>query len=273
MLTRPLTEADLPRAVALSAAVGWNQNEADWRVFLRDGAVRAMDDGDPVTLAATAAVLPLGPDLAWISMVLVRPDLRRRGMATQLMRWAVERLEGTRCVALDATPAGREVYRRLGFQDAFGFTRWRLPAGLPAPGLPVRRLRESDWPALLAFDREAFGAPREKLLRSFAERLPAACWITEDGSGYALGRDGLRLPQIGPVVATGPAIAVALVAAAARATGGTVLLDLADDAGDVIAILESAGAERLRGFTRMARGAAPPGLAERLIAMAGPEFG
>jgi GNAT superfamily N-acetyltransferase len=253
--------------------VGWNQNEADWRVFLRDGAVRAMDDGDPVTLAATAAVLPLGPDLAWISMVLVRPDLRRRGLATRLMRWAVERLDGTRCVALDATPAGRDVYRRLDFRDVLGFTRWQLPAALPAPRRPVRPLRDADWPTLLAFDRAAFGAPRESLLRGFAQRLPAACWIAEDLSGFALGRDGLRLPQVGPVVAAESATAAALVAAAARAVGGTVLLDIADDAGDVVAMLEANGALRLRPFTRMARGAAPPGDAARLIAMGGPEFG
>ena len=36
---------DLPRAAALSALVGWNQTEADWRHFLDFGDVRALDDG------------------------------------------------------------------------------------------------------------------------------------------------------------------------------------------------------------------------------------
>lgn len=273
MLTRPLTEADLPRAVALSAAVGWNQNGADWRVFLAGGAVRAMDDGNPEMLAATAAVLPFGPDLAWISMVLVRPDLRRRGLATELMRWAVEALSGTRCIALDASPAGREVYRRLGFQDVFGFTRWRLPRPLDAPASGVRPLREADWPALLARDAAAFGAPREALLRGFAQRLPQAAWIAEDGAGFALGRDGLRTPQIGPVVATDEVRARALIAAASQAIGGPALLDLADDATSLAGLLEAQGAERLRPFTRMALGAAPPGTSRHLVAMGGPEFG
>src|SRR5687768_11365326 len=123
---RRLTEHDLPRAVALSTRAGWNQNAADWRFFLDHGRVRALDDGDPDCMAATAAVLPFGPDLAWISMVLVRPDRRREGLATALMQWAVGVLHGTRCVVLDATPEGREVYRRLGFTDVFGFSRWRL---------------------------------------------------------------------------------------------------------------------------------------------------
>jgi len=82
----PLSERDLPRAASLSALVGWNQTAADWALFLRHGAVRALEDGDAAALAATAATLPYGREVAWISMVLVRPDRRRQGLATALMR-------------------------------------------------------------------------------------------------------------------------------------------------------------------------------------------
>jgi GNAT superfamily N-acetyltransferase len=272
MLPRPLLDADLPRAAALSELAGWNQTVADWRVFLADGQVSALDDGDPTCLAATAAVLPFGRDLAWISMVLVRPDRRRVGHATALMRWAVAALKGTACIALDATPAGREVYRQLGFEDVFGFTRWRIEAPPEAPALAVRPVQEADWPRLLGADRAAFGADRAALLRGFAHRLPQAAWIAADGS-FALGRDGVRAPQVGPVVAGDPGTALALIAAARHAVGRPVLLDLHDDAQEVAAALERAGAVRLRPFTRMARGAPPPGDTGRLVAMGGPEFG
>src|SRR3954468_8032392 len=111
----PLPTAALPRAAALSALIGWNQNVEDWRIFAEQGAVRMLEDGDPRALAATAAVLPYGERVAWISMVLVRPDRRREGLATALMRWAVEHLQATGipCIALDATPAGRPVYAKL----------------------------------------------------------------------------------------------------------------------------------------------------------------
>lgn len=270
MRARPLAEADLPRAAALSALVGWNQVEADWRVFLRDGAVTALDDGDPTCLAATAAVLPFGADLAWISMVLVRPDHRRAGHATALMRWAMQGLAGTRCIALDATPAGREVYRRLGFEDVLDFARWRLDAPLPAPRIGVRPLRDDDWPLLLARDAAAFGGDRAMLLRGFAQRLPEAAWIAEDGSGFALGRDGLRAPQIGPVVAADAATALELVAAARNRLGTPVLLDAAPA---LDGALSAAGAHRLRPFTRMALGAPPSGNVAQLLVMGGPEFG
>ncbi len=273
MLLRTPTEADLPRAGALSALVGWNQVEADWRIFFDAGEVRVLDDGSPDCLAASAAVLPFGPGLAWISMVLVRPDRRRAGLATQLMRWAVERLGSTPCIALDATPAGREVYRRLGFRDVLGFTRWRLPAPPEAPAIALRPIDAADWHALLTQDLAAFGAPRAALLRGFAQRLPQAAFIAADGTGFVLGRDGLRAPQIGPVVARDQATALALIAAAQRALGQPAVLDLADDAAGVAAAFRAAGAEPLRPFTRMTRGAPLPGASRDLVAMAGPEFG
>jgi GNAT superfamily N-acetyltransferase len=273
MQPRPMTEADLPRAAALSAAVGWNQVAADWSLFLRDGDVRVLDDGDAACLAASAAVLPFGTELAWISMVLVRPDRRRAGLATALMRWAVERLHGTRHVALDATPAGREVYAKLGFRDVFGFARWSLPAVPAAPSLAVRPLQPEDWPALLARDEAAFGAPRPALLRGFAARQPQAAFVTPDLRGFALARDGLRGPQIGPVVAPDAATALALIAASRAALAVPAVIDVPDAAGEVTAALAAAGGAALRPFTRMVLGDPRFGIPEQNFVLAGPEFG
>lgn len=268
---RPLTADDLPRAAALSALIGWNQVARDWALFLGEGEGRALDD-DGDALAATAAVIRYGTDLAWISMVLVRPDMRRRGIATVLMRWAMETLHGTRCAALDATPAGREVYRRLGFRDLWGFARWAVPAALP-PGEGVRPFEARDWPTLLALDTAAFGAPREPLLRDFAARMPGTAFVAEDGSGFALARDGVRGPQIGPVVARDDATARALIAAARAALPGAPVLDLPDARGGLAAWLHAHGASQQRPFTRMAFGADTPGDASSIAAVAGPEFG
>jgi GNAT superfamily N-acetyltransferase len=264
---RRLTDADLPRAAALSRLVGWNQTPRDWALFLARGEGRAIDDGQDA-LAATAAVIRHGADLAWISMVLVRPDLRRQGHATALMRWAIEALAGTRCAALDATPAGREVYRRLGFRDLWGFARWSLPA-LPAGG--ARPLRDDDWPAVLTLDAAAFGAPREGLLRDFAARSPG--FVLDGGAGFALTRDGARGPQVGPVVARDDDAARALIATARAALPGDAVIDLPDAREGLAAWLASQGGSAQRPFTRMALGADTPGDAALLAAVAGPEFG
>jgi GNAT superfamily N-acetyltransferase len=270
---RAATLADLPRAAALSARIGWNQTPADWRVFLEHGAVRVLDDGDAECLAASAAVLPHGAGLAWISMVLVRPDRRREGLATALMRWAIARCAGTRCIALDATPAGRAVYARLGFADGFGFTRWLLPEAPPPPQAALRPLQPGDWPALLAADAAALGGPRGALLRGFAARAPHAAFATAAGDGFVLARDGRGAPQIGPVLAPDAPSALALIAAARRALGGPALLDVADAAPGLGAWLAQHGAVAQRPFTRMTLGPPSAWQARDIFVLAGPEFG
>ena len=74
---------DAQAGLVLSTEAGWNQNEADWRFFLSQGIVFGMRDGG--RLVATAALLPYSAGNAWISMVLVTADFRRRGIATKLV--------------------------------------------------------------------------------------------------------------------------------------------------------------------------------------------
>ena len=75
---------DAPDGLVLSSETHWNQNEADWRFFLNQGTVFGVRDGDG-RLIATAALLPYTSGNAWISMVLVTANWRRRGLATKLI--------------------------------------------------------------------------------------------------------------------------------------------------------------------------------------------
>ncbi|MBU8537290.1 GNAT family N-acetyltransferase [Falsiroseomonas tokyonensis] len=262
---------DLPRAAALSAAIGWNQVAADWAFFLRHGDLRVLEDGAGEALAASAALLPYGEALAWISMVLVRPDQRRRGLASALLRWAMDARPG-RTLVLDATPAGRAVYGPLGFVDVFGLARWLLPKDLARPpGIAVRPLAVADWPELLALDAAAFGADRVPLLRDFEKRLPRAAWVAP--GGYVLARDGRLTPQIGPVVAQDAATALALVAAARAALAQPAVLDVPDHATALTQALSAQGGVLQRPFTRMAIGAMPAAQSGKNFVLAGPEFG
>ena len=274
---RPLAEADLDAACALSAAAGWNQTAADWRIFLRDGHAWGIEaDGE---LAASAAVLPFGPKVAWVSMVLTLPGHRGRGFATALTAHALAALaaSGHRAV-LDATPLGQPVYAKLGFAPCWSFRRWRLDAaGGAVQG--VRPLRPGDWPEILALDAAASGIPRERLLRAIAARQPAVARVAVAGGridGFALARDGRLAPQIGPVIARDGRSAQRLIAAALAAlpAGQSVVIDLADAQAELAAWLAGRGASPQRPFTRMAMGTAPlPGDASLIVAPVGPEFG
>jgi GNAT superfamily N-acetyltransferase len=263
-----LGAAHLAGCVALSAAAGWNQNAADWRLMLELGEGWGLELADG-TLVASTLVLPYG-GFAWISMVLVLPGQRRQGHATRLLRTALAALARANLTpVLDATPAGREVYRQEGFRDAWGFKRFVVQRkSMPPAASGVRSLRESDWPWILELDRAAFGGRRELLLRSLAGRLPDAALVLE-GEGFILGRDGREAHQLGPLVARNPGAARALLDTLLARASGPLYLDLADHAA-----LAPAGLAEQRPFTRMVRGAAPaPGDPAKVFLVAGPELG
>jgi GNAT superfamily N-acetyltransferase len=279
----PLTVAELDDAGTLVREAGWNQVSADWRTFLDLGTVHAVHTGEG-RLVATAATLPYGGRFAWIGMVLVAGDYRRRGLATRLLRRCMDDLISAQLVpVLDATPNGRAVYRPLGFEDTWGFHRLESPGRISAmdvpsapEGITIAPIADSVWPAVLAYDAAAFGADRSALLARLRGRLPAAGHVAERGGrvmGFALGRDGRRTSQIGPLIAEDDATARALLARALMVQG-PIYIDLADAKAEIRAWLEAQGFAPQRPFTRMVYGTRT-GFDDptRTFAVVGPEFG
>ena len=257
----------LEGCVALSDAAGWNQNAADWRVMLEMGEGWGLSAGGE--LVASTLVIPYG-DFAWVSMVLVSPKSRRQGHATRLLRTALTRLAERKLIpVLDATPAGREVYRQEGFRDTWTFKRLVLERPRTKPRAPrVRALRAGDWGWIAELDRKAFGGDRERLLRALAGRLPAAAYVVER-EGFVFGREGRRAVQMGPLVATGPEVGQLLMDASLSALEVPVYLDVADHAP-----LDRERLSAQRPFTRMVHGlAAAPGNEKLVYCVAGPELG
>jgi len=286
---RALTETDLAGALALSASAHWNQNAADWRGMLALGTGWGIDarlPGGEVVLAASTVALPYGNDFAWVSMVLVLPEFRRQGFASQLLHHALACLQAQRRSAvLDATPAGHAVYEQAGFADTWGFARYRRGSAVaPSPSEPLptastytRPLRASDWLAIAALDTPAFGADRLPLLRLLAQRQPSAARVLELGgqiTGYVLAREGREATQIGPLLAPDEVAASWLLADAMAAVAGPAYADLLDDRPTLLAQMRLLGFEHQRPFTRMVHGRKKaPGDAGAVMLVAGPELG
>lgn len=275
----PLKDQHLAGCLALSRSANWNQNEADWRVMLAIGRGWGLTLADG-TLAASTVILPYGGRFAWVSMVLVLPEHRRKGYASLLLRKALQ--ENARfglTSILDATPAGHEVYVQEGFQDRWGFKRFSLPgfSGKLSTEHGIRRLEEKDWPAILELDLRAFGASRERLLRNLALRLPEAALVEESSgalAGFVLGRDGREACQVGPLVARDESTATRLLNAALVGVRPPIYLDIADHAPALQAWAQARGFVFQRPFTRMVHGAEPaPGDETLVFCPAGPELG
>jgi GNAT superfamily N-acetyltransferase len=265
----PLGTEHIPGCLALSKAASWNQNEADWGLMLALGRGWGVSLADG-TLVASTLVLPYG-SFAWISMVLVLPDHRRKGYASRLLATAMDDLRASKLIpVLDATPEGREVYRQQGFADTWTFKRFALRQ--PFNALNGRAGRPIHWRQALELDLEAFGGEREWLLRALQKRLPASALAMREG--FVLAREGREASQIGPLVARDESTALALLQHALSVTSAPLYVDVVDHAPYLQEWLQEHGFEFQRPFTRMVHGRdRAPGNEKLVYLVAGPELG
>jgi GNAT superfamily N-acetyltransferase len=262
--------ADDARAgLMLSEEAHWNQNEADWRFFLTEGTVFGIRDGDG-RLIATAALLPYTSDNAWISMVLVTANWRRRGLATKLLDACLKAAAKRGLTTwLDATPAGAAVYGPLGFMPTLELRRLRFagPATATAPKLaPDGNLDE-----MIACDRRAMGFDRSALLGELSGR--SGSQLLSDGNAMGLIRDGRKARHIGPLFAEDTASATVLVEKIVQSQTGPILIDVVSEHDEFLKNLTNPGWTTERPFQRMRFGPATTRVLELPFAVAGPEYG
>jgi len=264
-----LDVGDIADGLLLSAEAGWNQSASDWAMMLAVGKGFGIRDGG--RLVATGFALPYPPLFGWVSMVLVTGSYRRRGLASALLERAIMYLTGLGLTPmLDATPAGREVYLPLGFQDVEPISRWRRSGGHSVRGRPAGSFGLE---AALGADCVAFGADRSTILRNLAER-PGAFAASKPSGAFLLSRAGTTATQIGPVVADRSDEAVDLLEEAIDRIAGALLVDVPDRETEMANLLERRGFAVERPFIRMALGRGESfGKADRLRAIAGPELG
>jgi ribosomal protein S18 acetylase RimI-like enzyme len=288
---RTLREADLAAAMRLKESAGWNQTKADWLRLLRlepGGCFAATAGG---RLVGTATTTTYGRELAWVGMVLVDSEFRRRGIASLLMGAALSYLDGRgiETVKLDATPEGRHVYERLGFETELLVERWhRRGVGGAGVGqddaergedagsrrvLDGARLAEVE-----ELDRAAFGADRSRLVGLLAAESTGTFVRTgSDGRAlaYALARAGAVADYVGPVVAPDLKTAAGLLdEALARLASRPVYVDVNTQFESATRALAERGFSKQRELIRMRRGAkSGAGTSPRVFAIAGPEVG
>lgn len=245
---RYLTAEDLTFANSLSDIAGWNQLAVDWQRLIqygRDGCFLGTWDGEP---AATITTTNYADRVAWIGMVLVHPGFRRRGIATAIMKHALEYLQskGVRCVKLDATSEGQRVYQQLGFRAEWSIDRW---------------LREGENREVMAkpttfdagdLDIQAFGCVRQGWVGLLAERSRVC--LHHRGSeldGYGLLRSGKRAAYLGPVVARCDDTARAITTQVLSEHNGCVLWDIPEVNQAAVQLAEHLGFRRTRHLVRM----------------------
>lgn len=281
---RELRAGDLQGAEVLSTSEGWNQQLEDWRMLWAIAAPARFAAVIATRVVGTALAIDYGA-FAWIAMMLVEPAARGRGLGRRLLEAAMGAVPSGRPIRLDATPAGRPLYRRYGFEDESTLTRLVVPracAPVAERLQPSRAMTAADLHMIIGHDLAAFGGDRGAVLAWARERAPQSARLLDGAAGplqYAFGRPGRLFDQIGPVIAADDPGARALVTAAlAVAAGRRVVIDAFDAEREFIDWLRTCGFAGERPLYRMRRGtptlslgAAHPA-SSREFAIFGPDF-
>jgi len=272
-VVRTLTAADVASAMELSVAANWNQTEEDWQRVIRLSPRGCSCIEDAGKIVATATLVVYSVRLAWIGMVLTRPEYRGQGLARRLMEDAIASAQeqGIRTLMLDATDQGRPLYESLGFSPEHAVERWERK-GKHDRGV-LREPQRSLGLSRELFDQDecVFGVSREKVLEELAE----AGELDITGCGYVLSRAGRSRRYLGPCVAESGDKARVLMAAHLDKfdTAEGWYWDLLPENQEAKRCAEELGFTRSRVLCRMRRGEALEQNVARMYAIAGFELG
>ncbi|RCW19903.1 acetyltransferase (GNAT) family protein [Ciceribacter lividus] len=224
-------EQHLEGALRLSRQAGWPHRLEDWRMALSlsDGVAAIDGDGEVV---GTVFVTPFKTDAATINMVIVDEAMRGQGLGRKLMD-AAFRLAGSRPLRLIATLEGLPLYEKLGFRQTGTIRQHQGVVGeMPSPA-GVEPASPADLPAIIALDRAACGADRERMIVCLAT-IGEFAVLRRNGhvDAFAALRPFGRGEVIGPVVASTLGDAKALVSHfIAKRPGRFLRVDTDADAG------------------------------------------
>ncbi len=280
---RSMYRSDIPSAMQLKKAEGWNQTEKDWEILLNNKSNVNLVAEYKNGLIGTVTAINYVNDVAWIGMMIVGKEFRGQGVSALLLNDVIRELKKSRCksIKLDATPAGLPVYRKLGFVDEYEIYRMTIPA---VPDFPmdfnseVEIMNEQLTNQIVQFDKNVFGADRKILLESLIKYYPDKTWLkvnNADLSGFVLGREGTRFHQVGPVSALNSSDAKLLIKRSLKSLiGEPTVVDILADKKGLYDWLTSIGFVKQRHFVRMYLNGNPfPGEIEKHFLICGPEFG
>src|SRR4051812_424068 len=162
VLIRPATAADIPAFLeVMSIAFGvpnrgpsvhtwaFEQDDGHLLVAERDGRV-----------IATGASIGFG-STAWIGAIAVRPEARGKRLGERMTEAAIEAVGERSTLLLLASPLGRPIYERMGFEAEGAFRVFSGPASAkPARRDDVRLATEADHAGIRALDVLATGEDR-----------------------------------------------------------------------------------------------------------------
>jgi hypothetical protein len=257
---RAASEEEFATAVDWAAAEGWNPGLDDLAAFHGvdpAGFLMGFAGDEPVS---SISVVRYGGGFGFLGFYIVHPDHRGTGLGIATWRVGMAHL-GERTVGLDGVVAQQHNYRESGFVLAGNNLRHTGTVAIDKAPAGVRRAKAADLPALAAYDRRHFPAPRDGFVRDWIASPRTALIAGRDGeiAGYGVIRACRTGFKIGPLFADDEAVAHDLFVALCASLDGPaeVSLDMPDANRDAVRLAESFGLAPVFETARMYRGPAP----------------
>ncbi len=279
---RKMMLSDMKGLMQLKNAEGWNQIEKDWALLInyQDSVnlVAVLDD----RIIGTVTAINYANTVVWIGMMLVEREYRGRGISKLLLEEVIRKLERCESIKLDATPAGRPVYLKLGFIHEYRLYRMANPSvSKISPKnsfVETEEMNSADIPEVAQFDEKVFGADRTALILRTYENYPELAWLIRENNrvvGFCLGKRGLDFTQIGPAYASSEKGAKALIRSAINQLNKqAVVVYILSDKTETESWLTANGFTSQRPLDRMYLNHNPhPGIIEKQYLICGPELG
>jgi len=281
-IVRSMQPGDIVYAMKLSNAEGWNQTENDWKLLIESPQNVCLVAEYNKKIIGTTTAMNYANQIAWIGMVLVAKESRGQGVSKLLLTNILKKLESFESIKLDATPAGQQVYKKFDFKDEYLITR--LVTGsikdlsFDDDTRLVESIRLKDIEEIVALDEHVFGTNRGQLIESLIKRYPHKAWLLKRNNsiaGFALGRDGNKYHQVGPVFgSTINDVKMLIRKALKELINQPVIMDVLSEKEDLISWLNSIGFTMQRHFVRMYKKENLfPGIVNEQYLICGPEFG
>ncbi|WP_194892072.1 GNAT family N-acetyltransferase [Catenulispora pinisilvae] len=256
------TSAHAAQIDSWAAAEGWNLGQSDAALF------RSIDPTGHFAgflgqrHVSSVSVVNYADDFAFCGMLLVDPEMRRRGIGAVTWAAAIGHA-GERTIAADVPPHLTEHATRLGFTDGFRIIRFagQLPAARPVdPHVGVFKAKEHAR-QITAIDAACFPARRPQFAAAFATAAGHHSLVYADANGNVRGYGVLRMARsiagIGPLYAErsyqAATIFDSLCALAGRDGAAAVSIDVPAHSKAGVAVAESRGLSPVGDAYRMYR--------------------
>lgn len=263
-----MTVEDLKEVTIWANQEGWNFSDFDTEALFNadpNGFFVGEVDGE---LVGSFAAVKYGDFCFW-TLYIVREKFRGGGYGSKIFAHARNYCKDSRSMALDATGAHIENYKRYGFKSFCQIISYKKQAeGKMSPHLVDLHGISVD--NLVEYDTSVFGYPRRKFLETLLDQRGFyALGKVQDGKliGYGFLRKSSDGYLVGPLMADDKETAAELYESLQSCVPGeTVLTEVFDVNSDALEIIEKQGWSHSWTFTRMYARAAPKMDWDRLYA-------